>query len=253
MHWTYRTAFLLLVATIVLPGRGVLAQADAGSLYYVVDRSAAITFADDTTRTYVHPGFREPLMVLPGPGQTPGGWLSVRTLDGAHGLIRASAVSNIWVRVSKSEQTLHVYRGRELIYDWPTDLGYNFFADKVKRGSSAEPDHWRTPEGEFFVVAKNPRSQFHRAFVLNYPNAKNAQRGFEEGLISDAEYEAITSAEAQFRVPPMSTALGGFIEIHGDGTGIRSNWTQGCIAITNTQMNTLWDMIQVGTPVLIEP
>jgi len=253
MRWMYRTAFLLLLTVLVPSGQMVWAQADTGSLYYVTDREATITFADDTTRTYVHPGFREPIMVLPGHDDVPSGWLRVRTLDGAHGFIRSDAVSNIWIRVSKSEQTLHVYRGRDLIFDWPTDLGYNFFADKVKRGSAAEPDHWRTPEGEFFVVAKNPQSQFHRAFVLNYPNARNAERGLEEGLISEAEYDAITTAEAQFRVPPMSTALGGFIEIHGDGTGIRSNWTQGCIAITNTQVNTLWDMIQVGTPVLIEP
>lgn len=253
MHRMYRSAFLLFLVAFTLPAGNVFAQADAGNLYYVTQRGAALTFSDDTTRTYVHPRFREPLMVLPGTSNVPSGWHAVRTLDGAHGLIRSEAVSNIWIRVSKSKQTLHVYRGRQLIHDWPTDLGYNFFADKVKRGSSAEPDHWRTPEGEFHVVAKNPRSQFHKAFVLNYPNARNAERGLADGLISEAEYDAITSAEAQFLVPPMSTALGGFIEIHGDGTGIRSNWTQGCIAITNAQINTLWDMIQVGTPVLIEP
>lgn len=133
----------------------------------------------------------------------------------------------------------------------PTDLGYNFFSDKERRGSSGDPDHWRTPEGEFFVANKNAYSQFYKAFVLNYPNAEDAARGLEDGLITEEQYEQIVHAENRFQMPPMDTELGGWIEIHGDGTGERQNWTQGCVAIQNVQMDRLWDMIEVGTPVLI--
>jgi len=51
----------------------------------------------------------------------------------------------------------------------------------------------------------------------------------------------------------MNTELGGYIEIHGDGTGERNNWTQGCIAIANGELDRLWDLVTVGTPVLIDP
>ena len=51
----------------------------------------------------------------------------------------------------------------------------------------------------------------------------------------------------------MNTALGGMIEIHGHGTGARSNWTQGCIAVRNDAMDRLWRWVAVGTPVVVEP
>jgi lipoprotein-anchoring transpeptidase ErfK/SrfK len=50
----------------------------------------------------------------------------------------------------------------------------------------------------------------------------------------------------------MNTKLGGWIEIHGDGTGAATNWTQGCVALHNRDMNTLWWWAEVGTPVRVE-
>ena len=220
-----------------------------GKLFYTVDRNATLYHLSDSTKAYMHLRFREPVHVLADAGP---GWHRVRTRDGANGLVRAQHLSNVWVRISKSTQTVFVYRGDELIFRFAADLGYNFFSDKERRGSAADPDHWRTPEGEFFVVAKNPNSQFYKAFVLNYPNAEDAKRGLRDGLISQVEYQSILDAEHDFRVPPMSTALGGYIELHGNGTGRRSNWTQGCVAISDSQMDTLWRLISVGTPVLID-
>jgi len=174
-------------------------------------------------------------------------------MDGANGQVHTSVLSNVWIRISKQNQTLYVYRGSALIARYATDLGYNFFADKERRGTSAEPDHWRTPEGEFYVVSKNPKSEFYRALVLNYPNGEDAERGKKRGLITDADYDSIIQADREFRMPPMNTNLGGFIEIHGDGTGRRSNWTRGCIALQNDQIDRLWDLVEIGTPVLIDP
>src|SRR5690606_32488895 len=131
--------------------------------------------------------FREPVYLL----KEENGWSYVRTQDGARGYIRSSALSNVWIRVSKKRKTVAVYRGTELFKKYPADFGYNAFADKERRGSSTNPDDWRTPEGIFFIVKKNARSQFYRAFVLNYPNAEDAERGRRQGLISQAEYAAI--------------------------------------------------------------
>jgi len=227
--------------------------AETAGLYYTIVDRTTLFFPDDTTRAYMNLTRREPVRFLENLDPGWDGWKRVRTLDGANGIVRESDVSNVWLRVSKSLQTLFVYRGAHLIERIPTDLGYNFFSDKERRGSQADPDHWRTPEGEFFVANKNPHSQFYKAFVLNYPNAEDAARGLEDGLISQAQYDSIVQAERRYQMPPMNTELGGWIEIHGDGTGNRQNWTQGCVAIQNVQMDRLWDLIDVGTPVLITP
>jgi murein L,D-transpeptidase YafK len=139
-----------------------------------------------------------------------------------------------------------------LIKTFPADFGNNVSSDKIQRGDSDSPDDWRTPEGTFFVVSKNPTSKFYKALVLNYPTAEDARRGYRQGLISKEEHEAIVQAEAAHQIPPMDTMLGGWIEIHGNGTGGGTNWTQGCIAIENEKIDELWKIVEVGTPVLTE-
>lgn len=180
------------------------------------------------------------------------GWCRVRTEQGTTGYLPAEAVSNVWIRIAKTDRKLYLYRGPRLVEVFDVDVGYNAFADKEQQGSRLKRDHWRTPEGTFYVVHKNPRSSFYKALVLNYPTVQDAERGLEQGLISRSEYEAIVSAQKQRRMPPMNTKLGGWIEIHGQGTGGATNWTQGCVAVENRVMNQLWTEVGVGTPVLIE-
>lgn len=249
-------AFGLLLGVLVVPSRAQssdMTEMDASTIYYTRGERTVLYHVGDSTRSYLYLKRREPVHFLP--DQDPGwnGWRRIRTFDGANGMVRDEDLTNVWLRISKTNQTLYVYRGAHLIDRIPTDLGYNFFADKERRGSNGDPDHWRTPEGEFFVAAKNPGSQFYKAFVLNYPNAEDATRGLEMGLINEDEHASIVAAEKGFRMPPMNTELGGWIEIHGDGTGKRQNWTQGCVAIQNVQMDRLWEIIDVGTPVLITP
>lgn len=217
-------------------------------LYYTVQHQAQVYSLPDSSKPFVRLSFQEPVHLLARGGD----WCQVETMDGADGFTPCAAISNVWIRVSKLEQRVEVFRGAERVKTIKADLGYNKFADKEQRGSTRFRDHWRTPEGRFYVVDKNPNSQFYKAFVLNYPTAGDAQRGLKKGLISKAEHDAIVEAQARFAMPPMNTALGGWIEIHGDGTGRASNWTQGCVAIPNDEMDALWSWIEVGTPVLIE-
>lgn len=239
----------LCVSLFVLPAVGQAVDSSM-DVYYTTDRSVTLYYASDTTRAYVHLKLREPVYVLE---DHDNGWKSVRTLDGANGLVRSRSLSNVWIRISKTEQTLFAYQGGKLVAKFATDLGYNFFSDKERRGNLADPDHWRTPEGQFFVAAKNPHSQFYKALVLNYPNAEDAERGLRDELITQEQYDAIVLAERTVSMPLMNTELGGYIEIHGDGTGERNNWTQGCIAIVNSELDLIWDLVAVGTPVLIDP
>lgn len=240
--------FALLTCVAIVPRTSAQASDDALPIYYAVERGAMIYSAPDSMRPYMPLPFREPVFLL----DEDEPWLRVKTQDGKHGYVPARSVSNIWIRVSKASKTLYVYRGTELLHKVAADFGVNAFSDKEKRGSAHEPDHWRTPEGVFYVIAKNPRSTFYKALVLNYPNAEDAERGRRRNIISSKEYAAIVDAERDFRVPPMNTALGGFIEIHGHGTGAGVNWTQGCVAIHDHHIDELWQLAKVGTPVLIE-
>lgn len=240
---------LYLLLLVLLPVSAFAQVAvDEAPLYYVTRHDGSLYSRPGDEQPYIHLKFREPLYLL---GQE-GRYSRVRTKDGARGYIPTTDISNLWIRVSKSKQTIYLYKGTELTKTYAADLGYNSFADKERRGSTRERDHWRTPEGTFTVINKNANSQFYKAFVLNYPNSEDAERGLKQGIITEGQYQAIVRAEAEGRMPPMNTALGGMIEIHGNGTGARSNWTQGCIAVRNSDMDELFAIIKVGTPVLVE-
>ena len=178
-------------------------------------------------------------------------WQRVQ-FGGSQGFVPAEALSNVWLRLDKSDRTLYVYHGADLVRTLPADVATTE-GDKVRRSGMDEREHWRMPEGTFYVVGLNERSSYYRAFVLSYPDPVHALRGLEQGLIDEATYQAIVRADAAGEAPPMNTALGGLIELHGSGSGRREAWTRGCVALRNVHMDELWQVVQVGTPVVIEP
>ncbi len=178
-------------------------------------------------------------------------WQRVQ-FGGSQGYVPAEALSNVWMRLDKSDRTLYVYHGADLVRTLPADVATTE-GDKVRRSGLDEREHWRMPEGTFYVVGRNDRSSYYRAFVLSYPDPVHALRGLEQGIITDATYQAIVRADAMGEAPPMSTAMGGLIEVHGSGSGRREAWTRGCVALRNVHMDELWQYVQVGTPVVIEP
>lgn len=226
----------------------LVAQAPA---YYVVRGGTEVRSAPSLTAPIVETlRLRDGVRVLgePEPGSP---WRLVQT-DSQRGYVASSALSNIWIRVVKSERTLYVYRGAELIRTLPADVSVGT-GDKVRRARLDEQDQWRVPEGTFFVTRRNPNSQYYRAFVISYPSPQHALRGVDAGIITEAEYQAIVRAHAEGREPPQGTRLGGLIEIHGAGSGRRTAWTRGCVALRNVHMDDLWEIVEVGTPVVIEP
>ncbi len=218
------------------------------ALYYVTERTTTLFKDPSFTEPYIELKRRDPVYLV----DKEYSLAEVRTKDGVRGYLPSSHISNVWIRISKSERTAYVYKGGELLKEIPADVGYNAFADKSRRGGNNR-DLWRTPEGRFFVVGKNPNSKYYKAFVLNYPNTEHAERGLKSNLITAAQYRAIVEAEKRSEWPPMNTPLGGMIEIHGNGTNARANWTQGCVALTDQMMDELWPIVEIGTPVLIEP
>lgn len=146
--------------------------------------------------------------------------------------------------VYKSERRLLLYFGDKLVRSYPIGLGKNPVPDKVKEGDHA------TPEGEFYVFTKNPESKYYLSLGLSYPNLEHAKRGLSSGLITNDEYQQIAQQLTSGEKPLQDTALGGEIYIHGRGSS--SDWTWGCVALNDADMKELYDLIQIGTKVIIK-
>jgi L,D-transpeptidase catalytic domain len=149
------------------------------------------------------------------------------------------------VVVEKGARRLRLYAGGELVRVRRVALGFTPEGDKVRQGDG------RTPEGDYKVCMKNPKSNFYLSLGLTYPNAEDAERGLRDGLITRAQHKSINSALTAGRCPPWNTALGGEIFIHGGGTG--RDWTFGCVALENPEIKELFDTLPAGTPVQIKP
>ena len=223
------------------------AVASDAPLFYVVGTRPRVHTAPDSRRTIGRLDFREGVHVL----ETRGGWSRIFH-EGQSGWVASESLSNVWLMVDKANRHLFVYRGTDLVRTLPIDVSQNPEDDKVRRATLGEKDHYRIPEGVFYVCRKNPNSQYYRSFVLNYPNEEDAERGLKSGLISRAEYRQIVRASLGFLEPPMSTALGGGIAIHGQGSGRQRAWTRGCVALRDVHLDALWDLVEVGTPVLVQ-
>jgi len=146
--------------------------------------------------------------------------------------------------VTKSKRRLELYSKGRLLKKYHIGLGLSPVEDKIRSGDR------RTPEGEFYICLKNPRSQFYLSLQLSYPNAKHAERGLRDGLITREQYNQTLSAINNKRVPPQHTPLGGELFIHGNGS--HSDWTWGCVALDDNDIRELYNAIPVGTPVTIK-
>jgi murein L,D-transpeptidase YafK len=153
-------------------------------------------------------------------------------------------MKNAHLIIKKSERKLLLFDNDKLIRSYNIALGFAPEGDKEKR------DDGKTPEGEFYVAVKNPQSKFTLGLGLSYPNLEDAERGLRTGLISQEQYDAITLAISEKRMPPQDTPLGSEIYIHGGGTA--KDWTWGCMALDDEEIRELYEAVPAGTKVLIE-
>ena len=149
------------------------------------------------------------------------------------------------ILVLKAERRLEVHRGAQVVRTYRIGLGHTPTGTKRRQGDG------RTPEGTFYVCVKNPRSRFHLSLGLSYPTPADAARGLREGLVTQAQHDAILAAHKNRTTPPWNTALGGEVFIHGNGSG--SDWTLGCVALDDADMDELYALVGKGTPVEIRP
>ncbi len=147
------------------------------------------------------------------------------------------------LRIYKRERQLELWAGQTQVKTYRVALGAEPRLDKAREGDQ------RTPEGDFYVCTRNDRSRFHLFLGLSYPNEEDAERGLRDGLISRKQYDAIRRAQRRRARPPWDTPLGGAVGIHGGGVG--ADWTQGCVALSNDDMEELWLACPLGAPVTI--
>lgn len=153
-------------------------------------------------------------------------------------------MENLHLLINKTERLLQVLDGAEVIRSYEIAVGSEPVGNKEVEGDA------KTPEGEFYIFTKNPQSNFFLSLAISYPDSAAAQRGLRENLISVEESQAIIKANAERKIPPQKTKLGGEIYIHGGGN---FKPTKGCIALINEEMRELYDLIPVGAAVKIVP
>ena len=159
--------------------------------------------------------------------------------------IRISERGDRSVVIRKSDRRLELYRGDTIIESYSIALGPSPTGQKEREGDG------RTPEGEFFVFAKNPKSRHHVSLAISYPDLAAVERGFENGVIDEnTRNEALYDLEERDWIP-QETPLGGKIYIHGGGCS--SDWTDGCIALKDNEMQAVYDAAFVGMKISILP
>lgn len=142
------------------------------------------------------------------------------------------------------------------------DDGSEFDVDvAIGRGDGAAKEasgDRRTPEGRYAVVGPARPSRFHLFIPIDYPSVSDAERGLSEGLVDASIHSRILEAHAAGRLPPQDTALGGAIGLHGEGERWqgetqRTDWTLGCVAVSDAEIERLAERVRVGVPVWIHP
>jgi murein L,D-transpeptidase YafK len=133
--------------------------------------------------------------------------------------------------VVKDAHQMTLFVRGEPVKRYTVELGFNWIADKFQEGDGA------TPEGRYRVAARMDHlaSDYHKALLIDYPNAEDRakfSRARRRGEIAE------------------SARIGGLIEIHGSGGRLR-DWTNGCVAVTNPDIDDLFGRVSVGTLVTI--
>jgi murein L,D-transpeptidase YafK len=134
--------------------------------------------------------------------------------------------------VNKSKRELLLYRNGVVIRSYKIALGKQPVGAKVQKGDG------KTPEGAYTIFGRNAASAYHRSLRISYPNAADQERAKRQGIDP-----------------------GGDIMIHGlpNGQGFVGaahrlfDWTDGCIAVTDAEIEEIWRLVPDGTPIRLNP
>lgn len=126
----------------------------------------------------------------------------------------------------KSRRRLYVMHGAQAIKAYDFELGGDPVGHKIMEGDG------KTPEGTYFIARHNPNSRYHLSLQVSYPDAEDVARAAALGV-----------------------SPGGDIMIHGTPREVRraDDWTAGCIAVADREMEDIYAMVADGTPITIYP
>jgi hypothetical protein len=135
------------------------------------------------------------------------------------------------ILVDKIQSVLIILKGGKEYKTLQAEFGMSWMGDKLHAGDKA------TPEGIYKVIDKKSgsRTKYHKALLINYPNSEDQKR-----------YDKMVKSGEISR----KTGIGNLIEIHGDG-GKGVHWTDGCVALENKEMDLVYSLSAVNTPVII--
>jgi hypothetical protein len=153
---------------------------------------------------------------------------------------------------NKSERNLRVHCEGGAVFTFAAAFGRE--PVDTKRAAGDE----RTPEGEYRVAGPARPSRFHRFLPIDYPSVADADLALAEKRISASDHRRIVDAHRRGALPPQDTALGGLLGVHGEGARWRGeskalDWTHGCIALPDAELDFVIDRVTRGTPVTIVP
>ena len=156
------------------------------------------------------------------------------------------------IEVWKGERTLVAYCKRGAMRKMHIALG------REDVGPKTSSNDQRTPEGQYQISGPARPGRFHLFIPIDYPSLRDAEKALAAGRISAAAYARIVEAIERGRLPPQDTALGGYLGFHGEGERWRGDskhldWTYGCIAVTDAEIEFLATRTEPGVAVRIHP
>jgi len=136
------------------------------------------------------------------------------------------------VVVHKQQRRMELFHRGKVWKSYRVALGGNPSGHKMQRGDS------RTPEGAYVLDRRNARSQFHRSIHISYPNAADWAGARRRGV----------SPGGDIFIHGLPNGMGGVGAAHS-----ARDWTDGCIAVTNEEIEEIWRLVRDGTPIQINP
>jgi murein L,D-transpeptidase YafK len=134
--------------------------------------------------------------------------------------------------LDKSERVLTLYHQGTVVRTYGVALGKNPVGSKQRRGDG------RTPEGLYYIEGRNPQSKYHLALRISYPNALDRNRAARNGVP--------TGGDIMIHGLPRAFATVGALHRQQD-------WTEGCVAVTNEEIEEIWSAVPNGARILIRP
>ena len=152
----------------------------------------------------------------------------------------------IMLLIEKGKRRLTAFSpSGDVLLRCPVALGKSPVGHKRAEGDG------RTPEGDYFICLKRDTGRFGCALGVSYPSLADAKQAVQEGRLETSLLPLFEAAEKEQKRPPWGTCLGGEIYIHGGGT--EWDWTAGCVALADADMQALYPMCQTGDAVRIIP